>query len=430
MKKNIIFLSFAFVALLFASCNKWEEPEFVVPVYEGPAANHTIADIKAMHPMLGTGAQDSICRWDEPFIVKAVVVSSDQGGNCYKYMTVQDETGGIEISIDRTGLYNDYPVGQTVYIDCRGLIVGDYHNKYQIGWKYNGSVGRINQNALGRYIHKDGLPNPNHPFLANPIEVTGANQLSAENANCFVKIDGCMFDRKYDGQPLANDDITMDREVYINGATVIVRTSNYANFRSIVIDADKSYCLYGILSVYNSEYQLTLRTKEDVQFAYVPQETVLTNLTFNENFQTSGGWSTQGADNAWIYQVFNGNQFVYHNAANAACDDWLISPAISISDLNNVTMVVDHQNNVAGSPATYYQVYYSTSYNGGAFNESDWTPFNPNITNYPSSFGPSNSIDASVINSPNFRIAFRYHKDGSAAGTRWSIRGLKFVRVE
>lgn len=93
-------------------------------------------------------------------------------------------------------------------------------------------------------------------------------------------------------------------------------------------------------------------------------------------------------------------------------------------------MVVDHQNNVAGSPATYYQVYYSTSYNGGEFNESDWTPFNPNITNYPSSFGPSNSIDASVINSPNFRIAFRYHKDGSAAGTRWSIRGLKFVRVE
>jgi len=217
MKKisTYIILLSALMAGLFTSCNKWEEPEFQVPVYNGPAANHTIADIKAMHPSLGSGAQDSICRWDEPFIVKAVVVSSDEGGNCYKYMTIQDETGGIEISIDRTGLYNDYPVGQTIYLDCRGLIVGDYHNKPQIGWKYPTSVGRINQTALNRYIHKDGLPDPTNPLVANPIEITGSNQLTAENINCLVKINGCKFDSKYDGEPLANDDFTMDREVYI-----------------------------------------------------------------------------------------------------------------------------------------------------------------------------------------------------------------------
>lgn len=84
-------------------------------------------------------------------------------------MTIQDETGGIEISIDRTGLYNEYPVGQTIYLDCRGLIVGDYHNKHQVGWKYQGSVGRINQSALGRYIHKDGLPNPSTPSSPTPL---------------------------------------------------------------------------------------------------------------------------------------------------------------------------------------------------------------------------------------------------------------------
>ena len=129
MKKTNIILSLLIATLCLASCNKWEEPEFVVPEYNGPAANHTIADIKAMHPSLGSGTQDSICSWDEPFIVKAVVVSSDEGGNCYKYLTIQDETGGIEIAIDRSSLYNDYPVGQTVYLNCAGLIIGDYHNK-------------------------------------------------------------------------------------------------------------------------------------------------------------------------------------------------------------------------------------------------------------------------------------------------------------
>jgi len=417
--------------LAFTSCNRWEAPEFEAPVYNGPDANHTIADIKAMHPSLGTGAQDSICSWDEPFIVKAVVVSSDQGGNCYKYITVQDETGGIEISIDRSGLYNDYPVGQTVYIDCRGLIVGDYHNKYQIGWKYKGSVGRINQNALNQYIHKDGLPNPSHPFIANPITVTGANELTAENVNCLVKIDGCTFDSKYDGMPLATNDLTMDREVYIDGQTVIVRTSNYAYFRSITIDASQKYCLYGILTVYNSEYQLTLRTKDDIQFAHEAQTIELANYGFDANSFASGGWSTYPNNNAWQLQSYGGNDFVYHNATSSNCDDWLISPEINLGvDGLDVKLYLDHQNNVGGSPADYYEVYYSTTYNGGDFNTDEWTRFDPNITNFPSSFDLSNALDASVIGQPRFRIALRYHKNGNVAGTRWAVRSLKFNMTE
>ncbi len=428
MKKfNIFIASIAVFSLLLSSCNRWEAPEFETPVYTGPVANHTIQDIKNMHTSLGTGAQDSICSWDEPFIVKAVVVSSDQGGNCYKYMTIQDETGGIEISIDRTGLYNEYPVGQTIYLDCRGLIVGDYHNKYQIGWGNRTSVQRINQEALDRYIHKEGLPDLSNPLIASPIEITGNSQLTAENTNCLVRINGCKFDSKYFGQPLATNDQTMDREVYINGATVIVRTSNYANFRSTVIE-DKEYCLYGILSIYNSEYQLTLRTKEDIQDAFSTDDILLQSLTFDENSLTSGGWSTHPANDAWEFHTQMGDNFMFHNFANENCDDWLISPQISISDLSNKVLKINHRNNVEGSPASYYQVYYSTTYNGGAFDESEWTAFEPNLNNYPSNFELSNDLDLSVINSGNFHIAFRYHKNGTVNGTRWYIKGAEIYQ--
>lgn len=428
MKKHTIYLlSIIAGIVLLASCNRWEDPEFEVPVYNGPAANHTIQDIKNMHTSLGTGAQDSICSWDEPFIVKAVVVSSDQGGNCYKYMTIQDETGGIEISIDRTGLYNEYPVGQTIYLDCRGLIVGDYHNKYQIGWGDRTSVQRINQEALGNYIHKDGFPDLNNPLISNPIEITGNSQLTAENTNCLVRINGCRFDSKYIGLPLATNDQTMDREVYINGATVIVRTSNYANFRSTIIE-NKEYCLYGILSVYNSEYQLTLRTKEDIQDAVSNEDILIQSLSFDNNSLTTGGWSTSPANNAWMFQSYQGDNFIFHNIATSTCDDWLISPQITLSDLNNKVLKINHRNNVEGSPATYYQVYYSTTYNGGEFNEADWTAFNPNLNNYPSSFELSNELDLSVLNSNNFYIAFRYHKNGTANGTRWYIKSANIYQ--
>jgi hypothetical protein len=428
MKKTYIsILGIVLFSLIFASCNRWEEPEFEVPVYTGPPANHTIQDIKDKHTSLGSGMQDSICSWDEPFIVKAVVVSSDQGGNCYKYMTIQDETGGIEISIDRTGLYNEYPVGQTIYLDCRGLIVGDYHNKYQIGWKDRTSVQRINQEALDRYIHKDGLPDPNNPIIAKPIEITGSSQLTTENTNCLVRINGCRFDSKYIGQPLATNDLTMDREVYINGAMVIVRTSNYANFRSTIIE-NKEYCLYGILSVYNDEYQLTLRTKEDIQDAFNTSDILIQSFTFDNNSLTTGGWSTNPDNNAWVFQSYQGDDFMFHNSATSNCDDWLISPEITIADLSGKILKINHHNNVEGSPATYYQVYYSTTYNGGEFNESDWTAFNPNLNSYPSNFELSNALDLSVINSSNFRIAFRYRKNGNANGTRWFIKGANIYQ--
>lgn len=399
-----------------------------VPVYDGPAANKTIADIKAMHPSLGVGTQDSICHSDETFIVKAVVVSSDQGGNCYKYLTIQDETGGIEIAINRSSLYNEYPVGQTVYLNCAGLIVGDYHNKYQVGWVYQGSVGRIAPVALDRYLSKDGLPDLNNPLVANPIEVTGANELTSENVNCLVKINGCKFSAADNGLPLADNDFTTDRTVTFNGASVIVRTSNYAYFRNTLIDASQEYCLYGILSVYNSEYQLTLRTKDDIQPSSSAQEEILANLGFDANSFTTGGWSQYPDNQSWKFQTYDGNNFIYHNNSSDDCDDWLISPELSYGNLASALLYLDHQNNVGGSPATYYQVYYSTTYSGGAFNESEWTAFNPNLNNYPSSFGLSNGLDLSVIGDQKFRIALRYRKNGTVAGTRWAIRGIKVSR--
>ena len=414
--------------MVMAGCNRWEEPEFNPPVYNGPAANKTIADIKAMHPSLGNGTQDSICHYNEQFIVKAVVVSSDQGGNCYKYLTIQDETGGIEIAIDRSSLYNDYPVGQTVYLNCAGLIVGDYHNKYQVGWVYQGSVGRIAPADLSRYLSKDGFPDLNNPIVAHPIEIKNNSDLTAENVNCLVKIDACRFDAADNGLPLANNDFTTDRVVTFNGASLTVRTSNYAYFRNTLIDASKEYTLYGILGVYNSTYQLTLRTKDDIQLYTAPQIETLANLTFDENSFTSGGWSQYPDNQSWKYQAYNGDKFLYHNSTSTACDDWLISPEISIDDMSGALLYLDHQNNVGGSLATYYQVYYSTTYSGGAFNESDWTAFNPNLNIYPNSFALSNGLDLNAIGNQKFRIALRYHKSGSVDGTRWAVRGVKVMR--
>ena len=75
-------------------------------------------------------------------VIKGVVTTTDRPGNFYKSFYIQDETGGIEIKIGKNGLYNDYLLGQTVYVDCEDLTLGMY------GYK-SGNYGGMGMAQLG-----------------------------------------------------------------------------------------------------------------------------------------------------------------------------------------------------------------------------------------------------------------------------------------
>ena len=64
-------------------------------------------------------------------VIKGVVTTTDRPGNIYKSIYIQDETGRIEIKVGTNGLYNDYLLGQTIYVDCEDLTLGLYG--YQSG---------------------------------------------------------------------------------------------------------------------------------------------------------------------------------------------------------------------------------------------------------------------------------------------------------
>lgn len=57
------------------------------------------------------------------------VSTTDQPGNFYKTLYIQDETGGLELKIGRNGLYNDYQKGQMLYVNLEGLYLGEYGYK-------------------------------------------------------------------------------------------------------------------------------------------------------------------------------------------------------------------------------------------------------------------------------------------------------------
>lgn len=267
---------------LFLGCQKWGEPEFKVDEWTPPDGDHNLMfwtigignkppgnrfNILSQHAL---GAPpDPIRTLDQATrYVRAVVVSSDEGGNYYKSMVIQDSTAGVEMQLDLNGLYNIYPVGQKIVLICNGLFIGDYNNLPQVGWIYQGTqVGRINSMFFDNYIIKDGLPslrNLPKPLTNNEIDFSGHKDI-----NKLVRLEKVKFKENALGQPLSFNEFTTDWIVYVplaNGREqeVTVRTSNFAKFRSMTIE-DKEYNLTGILTIYRNTYQFMIRTKEDIE---------------------------------------------------------------------------------------------------------------------------------------------------------------------
>lgn len=137
--KKIIF-TVAVLSAVLSACREWEPvfslnykaPEAVEQ--QIPEANAKIVDIKKLYVRNGFPV-----KIEKDLVIKGQVISSDKQGNVYRSLFIQDETGGIEIKIGRTGLYNDYKLGQWIYVKCEGLTIGQYEGVLQLGFSPNDS---------------------------------------------------------------------------------------------------------------------------------------------------------------------------------------------------------------------------------------------------------------------------------------------------
>ena len=87
----------------------------------------TIAELKALYQGKPTVVEGNI--W-----IKGQVTTSDQSGNIYNEIYLQDETGAIDLKLGRSSLYNEYQPGQWVYVKCDGLTLGSYNGMAQLGF--------------------------------------------------------------------------------------------------------------------------------------------------------------------------------------------------------------------------------------------------------------------------------------------------------
>ena len=149
----------------------------------------TISDLKDMYAQNGNKPYVV----DKNCVIKGQVTTSDQVGNLYKSLYIQDETAGIEIKIGKNGLYNEYKLGQWLYIDCAGLTVGDYNGMINIG--YSDPTGEYETGYLEHaYIIDQHVFKGEYADPVKPVVVTEADLHKKVNLGRLVTIKGLKYD--------------------------------------------------------------------------------------------------------------------------------------------------------------------------------------------------------------------------------------------
>lgn len=300
---------------------------------------HTIAQLKDLYD----GSE--IYTIEEDATIKGVVNSSDEEGNNFKNIYIQDETGGLYVGINKGDLYQDYAIGQTIYIKCQNLQLGNYGGLIQLGQEYNGSIGKIEEDQIGDFIFPgdagdapsptildlNDLPEDLDPIYSTWVTITGVQFNDEDAGKAYGVVEGQDFSavNRTLTDPKAN--------------ALVVRTSKYANFAEDLTPT-LSGSVSGILTVFNGTLQLVLNTDADVAFEADRFEVSIGSGsgTLTDAYDVPKAKSKQGEDDKWVKGYIVGylnNNELFTSADNALPSNMAIALDPNETDIANILSV-------------------------------------------------------------------------------------------
>ena len=260
------------ISLLSSCSDDFDTPPMMVPT-ANRVANITIADLKAKY---WQDEPNYIATVEDDLVIAGRVISSDETGNIYKSLVIQDKTAAIAISINANSLYNTYRVGQEVVISLKGYWVGKYNSLEQIGYpeyyepKDVWEASFLPLETFEKMAQLNGLPRP-ADIDTIPATITGLSTDAAglrQWQSQLVRFNDVKFSDA-DGQAaFVAGDATTNRTIEdAGGNTLVVRTSSYATFKNELLPLGYG-SVVGILSYYgtsasNGTWQLLLRSYDD-----------------------------------------------------------------------------------------------------------------------------------------------------------------------
>jgi len=427
---KITILSAAFISLV--SCINGDD-------YDAPDLNGTCAELTVTKQVVDFTSTSTATYTHHTGndVIEAYVTSSDEGGNFYKSISMVslDGTQGFSMPIDNYNLYTKYEPGRKVYVNMKdryfvkehsGTVIGNLYNNNTPNNPADDKVGRISGVEYQSIITRSCSKINENTIVKN---LTIAQAKNNQYLNMLIEIDAVQFTDASNGKKFYDSALnsfggaTNHNITDLEGNTLIVRVSEYANFAS-ALTPNKNGKIRGVLTKYNNDFQFMVRTINDVKFNN-PRIVAF----FSEDFQTATnntnldipGWRNFAEEGVflWRERTFQGNGYAElsaFNSGSASNKVWLITPAINMNAYSNEIMVfkiAQHHLDV-NSPDNSLQVLISTNFNGTNVLAATWTPINTNI---PTMSTPWYQFLGSSVNLSNYtgniHVAFKFIGSGT-----------------
>lgn len=299
------------------------------------------------------------------YIIAGRVVSSDEAGNVFKNLILQDATGAITFSIDSYNLTQHYRVGQEIVVDVTGLTIGKYAGLMQFGISKEYLDGTqasfMSRELFALHAELNGLPETAKidTLVLDSFDDLVMNQDGyIKYQSQFVRFNNVSFvnggkETFSTYHSNVNQDLVDSKGNGASNTVVAVRTSGYSNFwNNLLPEGSGDVC--GILSFYSngssSNWQLVLNDIDDcMNFGNptlpsgtrenpysVEQAVALANGTV-----TKSGWMTgyiAGAVAPEVTEVTSDNDIEW--GADVTLNNTLvIAPAADVKDYTKCVVV-------------------------------------------------------------------------------------------
>lgn len=220
-------------------------------------------------------SQNAVATFQQDLVVEAYVVSSDEAGNFYKELIVQDKpqnpTAGLAVQINLNSYFTRYDFGRKIYIKLKGLSIAENNGVLMLGLANGTQIEPIARSKISDYVIRSSQISEIVPLPVKAIAFTDALE------NLYVKFEGIQFSRflvnpqnPFTYASEANDEFDGERlvESCTGDFPFVLSTSTFADFKTFVLPSGSGN-LTGILTrdFYDEKYTVYLNSPEDIHFS-------------------------------------------------------------------------------------------------------------------------------------------------------------------
>lgn len=295
-------------------------PMSVPQAPEGMKATMTIAEFKNKYWSSDNNYCTQVGQTDkgENVILAGRIIASDEGGNIYQNVMLQDETGAVTIAVLTSAndglknLYTKYKVGEEMFINATGLYAGKYAGLFQIGTagEYNGTpqTSKMAATEFLSHTYLNGLPDPSAitEITMTIPEILAATDEAAQKKyqSQLVRINDVSWiggGTETWGVPASSSTAENRYLVDANGNRLLVRNSNKSDFVDAVLPAGHGNVV-GVMSYFNGTWQFLFRSPSDcTDFggeSYAPQ--IEGNGTADEPYTVGAVLAGASGSGQWV----------------------------------------------------------------------------------------------------------------------------------